>query len=37
MIPFIDLKAQQERIRDDVDQRIAAVLNHGAYYGTRSN
>ena len=31
MIPFIDLKAQQERIRDDVDQRIAAVLNHGAY------
>ena len=31
MIPFIDLKAQQERIRDDVDKRIAAVLNHGAY------
>ena len=31
MIPFIDLKAQQERIRDDVDQRIATVLNHGAY------
>lgn len=31
MIPFIDLKAQQNRIRDDVDKRLAAVLDHGAY------
>lgn len=30
-LPFIDLAAQQARIRDDVDKRIAAVLNHGAY------
>ncbi|MDA7921689.1 DegT/DnrJ/EryC1/StrS family aminotransferase [Verrucomicrobiales bacterium] len=28
---FIDLKAQQERIREDIDQRIAAVLDHGQY------
>ena len=31
MIPFIDLKAQQARIRDDVDARLKAVLDHGAY------
>ena len=30
-LPFIDLAAQQARIRQDVDQRIAAVLSHGAY------
>ena len=28
---FIDLKAQQARIRDKIDLRIAAVLDHGAY------
>lgn len=28
---FIDLKAQQERIRADIDRRIAAVLDHGQY------
>jgi len=28
---FIDLKAQQERIRPDIDRRIQAVLNHGQY------
>ncbi|MGH1354052.1 MAG: DegT/DnrJ/EryC1/StrS family aminotransferase [Thalassovita sp.] len=28
---FIDLKAQQTRIRDKIDARIAAVLDHGAY------
>ena len=31
MIPFIDLKAQQARIRDDVDARLKTVLDHGAY------
>lgn len=31
MIPFIDLKAQQARIRDDVDARMKTVLDHGAY------
>ena len=31
MIPFIDLKAQQARLRSDIDQRIAAVMDHGAY------
>lgn len=30
-LPFIDLAAQQARIRQDVDQRIATVLSHGAY------
>ena len=30
-IPFIDLAAQQRRIRDKIDTRIAAVLNHGKY------
>lgn len=31
MIPFIDLAAQQQRIKADIDQRIAAVLAHGQY------
>lgn len=30
-IPFIDLKSQYARIKDDVDARIAAVLEHGQY------
>lgn len=30
-IPFIDLKAQYARIKPDIDRRIAAVLEHGAY------
>lgn len=28
---FIDLKAQQARIKDKLDARIAAVLDHGTY------
>lgn len=28
---FIDLKSQQERIRKNIDQRIARVLDHGQY------
>ncbi len=28
---FIDLKSQQKRIRDRIDQRISAVLDHGNY------
>lgn len=28
---FIDLKSQQKRIRQKIDQRIAAVLEHGTY------
>ena len=31
MIPFIDLAAQQQRIRDKVDTGITKVLDHGAY------
>ncbi len=31
MIPFIDLAAQQERIRPDIDKAIQAVLDHGQY------
>lgn len=31
LMDFIDLKAQQARIRDDIDRRIAAVLDHGLY------
>ena len=31
MMDFIDLKTQQQRIRDSLDQRIAAVLAHGQY------
>ena len=32
-IAFIDLKAQQARIRDKVEARFKAVLDHGAYIG----
>lgn len=28
---FIDLKTQQQRIRADIEQRIAALLDHGQY------
>ena len=28
---FIDLKSQQARIREDIDRRIATVLDHGQY------
>lgn len=31
MIPFIDLKAQQNLIREDLEQAISRVLDHGAY------
>ena len=31
MIPFIDLNAQQELIRDKIDKRIKQVLDHGQY------
>jgi len=31
MIPFIDLAAQQARIRPQIDAAIARVLSHGAY------
>lgn len=31
MIPFIDLKAQQERIRPQIDAAIKKVLDHGVY------
>lgn len=31
MIPFIDLAAQQHRIRDRIDSAIARVLEHGQY------
>lgn len=30
-IPFIDLSAQQERIRPQIDAAISKVLNHGKY------
>lgn len=30
-IPFVDLKAQQERIRDKLDRAIAGVLDAGTY------
>ncbi|APG26646.1 aminotransferase DegT [Syntrophotalea acetylenivorans] len=30
-IPFIDLQAQQARIRPEIDRRIQDVLNHGKY------
>ena len=30
-IPFIDLKAQQARLRDKIDVAIARVLDHGRY------
>ncbi len=31
MIPFVDLAAQQERIRESVQERIRKVLEHGQY------
>lgn len=31
MIPFIDLKAQQDRIKPQIDAAIARVLEHGQY------
>jgi len=31
MIPFIDLAAQQARIRDKIEAGFGAVLDHGAY------
>ena len=31
MIPFIDLAAQQERIRSSLEERMAKVLEHGQY------
>jgi len=31
MIPFIDLKAQQDRIKPQIDAAIARVLEHGKY------
>ena len=31
MLPFIDLKAQQKRIRNKIDKRIKTVLDHGQY------
>lgn len=31
MIPFIDLRAQQARIRDGLDASMARVLDHGQY------
>lgn len=30
-IPLFDLKRQQERLRGDIDSRIAAVLDHGQF------
>ena len=30
-IPFVDLKAQQARLKPELDARIAAVLDHGRY------
>lgn len=31
MIPFIDLAAQQHHIREEIDERIKTVLDHGKY------
>ncbi len=31
MIPFVDLAAQQERIKESLDRRMAAVLAHSKY------
>ena len=31
MIPFIDLKSQQDQIRPKIDKRIQTVLDHGQY------
>ncbi len=31
MIPFVDLAAQQERIKESLDRRIKTVLAHGKF------
>lgn len=31
MIPFVDLEAQQDRLRDEIESAIATVLAHGKY------
>lgn len=31
MIPFVDLAAQQDRLRDEIEEGIARVLAHGKY------
>ena len=31
MIPFVDLAAQQQRLREEIDAGIASVLSHGKY------
>jgi len=31
MIPFVDLAAQQDRLRDEIEAGIARVLAHGKY------
>lgn len=31
LMPFINLEAQQKRIRDNIEKRIATVLDHGNY------
>jgi UDP-2-acetamido-2-deoxy-ribo-hexuluronate aminotransferase len=31
MIPFVDLKAQHALLRDEIDRRMRAVLEHGQY------
>ena len=31
MIPFNDLKAQQEKIKEHLNKRIETVLDHGQY------
>jgi UDP-2-acetamido-2-deoxy-ribo-hexuluronate aminotransferase len=31
MIPFIDLKAQQDRIRPQIEAALRRVLNYGEY------
>ena len=32
MIPFIDLAAQQQRIKPQIDAAIAKVLDHGIMF-----
>jgi UDP-2-acetamido-2-deoxy-ribo-hexuluronate aminotransferase len=31
VIPFVDLAAQQQRLSDEINARMAAVLAHGRY------
>ena len=31
MIPFIDLRTQQNKIKEKIDINIAKVLDHGQY------